>query len=111
MGRKCSLPSQYHVNSDYRCGGALISTLHILTAAHCISDFISKPCRLLKEEISVRVGSEYLGVGQEFRVKRISQHYNYQRNWLVTNDIGVITVSIIHQRLVNLVKKKAFFYF
>ena len=85
----------YQVSLQYRsihhCGGSIISTSFILTAAHCVYS-------LNRQYLSVRLGTDKLGLGGEvIRVKSIRVHPFYNHNTinydfsllLLANDVSL----------------------
>ena len=86
----------YHASitfdGEYICGGALISNLHVLTAAHCV--FTTVNDRSI-EYLKVLVGSKELAKSEQYDVRRIAYHKSYTLNEkkMFNNDIAVIQVS------------------
>ncbi|KAG8201572.1 hypothetical protein JTE90_011243 [Oedothorax gibbosus] len=80
---------------EYWCGGSLIDSLHILTAAHCLSD--RRGYKYNARQIVVRLGENHLlhsdGNGmQEFSVTSLRPHPQFQRNGFY-NDIGLVKLA------------------
>ena len=72
------------------CGAVIISTHHILTAGHCISDYP-------KESYLVRVGDWDQDIEdvdeQEFSVKSVHFHPQYNVGAYLNNDIAVVKIK------------------
>ncbi|CAD7084448.1 unnamed protein product [Hermetia illucens] len=85
----------YHVDSgswQYKCGGTLISSRIILTAAHCVTEDRNQ---IVAERIVVRLG-QYLLIGgstvKEFRVYKVIRHEDYSPSNF-KNDIAIIKLG------------------
>ncbi|KAI4469002.1 chymotrypsin-related [Holotrichia oblita] len=90
--RRNSIPYQAGViirtdRGNFFCGGTLISTLYVLTAAHCLD---------WAETVHVRLGAHTIEDNEPTQVRinasRWVQHQQWNRD-LLTNDIGVIELS------------------
>ena len=82
-------------DGHHLCGGALISTIHILTAASCIYKFV--PIRFPKYGgIYATLGSITLSHGIRHSIKHLDIEDSYVPGPCAhINDIAVITVSVL----------------
>ncbi|XP_055844790.1 serine protease SP24D-like [Episyrphus balteatus] len=80
-----------YTNRDFKCGGSIVSSRYILTAASCVirdngSEIFSP------KELSVRVGSMYrLNGGEKVTVKNVKVHENYKNQW--SNNIALLELE------------------
>nr|XP_045620801.1 serine protease 44-like [Procambarus clarkii] len=74
------------------CGGSLIDSTHILTAAHCIAHM----SHLDIANLRVRVGAHNIHLAertaQEFKVSRVVRHKDYDSRKLL-NDVAMMTLD------------------
>lgn len=79
------------------CGGSIISSLHILTAAHCVEPLIKND--RLRQSITIVSGTTLLNSGgQAHGISRMWCHESYNPNTPGRDagfDIGLIKVRIL----------------
>ncbi|RZC39838.1 Trypsin domain containing protein [Asbolus verrucosus] len=75
---------------DYHfCGGAIISAIYIVTAAHCIDVFAYRS----PEDLSIRAGSTFRSFGgQVIPVKKIHQHPLFHKR-KIDYDLSILELS------------------
>lgn len=78
---------RYTSTGSHFCGGSIISSSHILTAAHCTVDLSSASA------VRVYVGSIYLSAATQVRtVSKIYNHPSYSASTYL-NDIAILKLS------------------
>ena len=77
------------------CSAFLISETHLLTAGHCLTDFLIKRKIPNFDEYSVQIGYfDWVIEGTPVKIKEIQVHNRYNPyNYSPVYDIGIITVS------------------
>ncbi|KAL4970114.1 S1 family serine peptidase [Aspergillus stella-maris] len=77
-------------NTMHRCGGSIIDPNHILTAGHCVIDYIDHP-----ERLSIRAGSsQHASGGTIVNITSITTHPNFVfQESNIINDIAVIKLE------------------
>ncbi|XP_071746633.1 transmembrane protease serine 9 [Lepeophtheirus salmonis] len=74
------------------CGGSIIDSKHILTAAHCVAHMTKIDVRYLRVHVrQYRIKSSNIGTEQEFRVRRVIRHKSFSANTLY-NDVAILTL-------------------
>ncbi|KAJ5379001.1 hypothetical protein N7509_012120 [Penicillium cosmopolitanum] len=75
-----------YYGTSHECGGSIIDSRHVLTAAQCIF----KP---IASRFKVRVGStKYISGGKSFQVSKITQHSDYNADTF-DNDIAILELQ------------------
>lgn len=74
---------------NYVCGGSLVSSLHIITAAHCVVNF--QPSSLVVV-IGAHFLNESLRLNNTFKVSKSVVHQNYSRVELI-DDIAILELK------------------
>merc|ERR1712226_276843 len=79
---------------EFWCGGALISPLHVITAAHCTKDAKKRP--FLNTQFSVKLGewdlSDADSYSEEFRIVDYSAYPEFKSNGFY-NDVAVFKLD------------------
>ena len=83
-------------NEVHYCSGALISPIHVLTAAQCLEGFFNCAYPIFENYYAV-IASLYLneeGIQFYFEQVEVHQDYNFENDKLIDDNIGLITVLI-----------------
>ncbi|XP_063593874.1 chymotrypsinogen A-like isoform X1 [Penaeus indicus] len=98
VGGEASTPGEYpwmvylNINDgilSYICGGSILTTTHIITAAHCV-DYDSPQVVVVAGEHNIETDDET--VTQIIRGKKITMHPKFNPNNMA-NDIAIITLK------------------
>lgn len=81
--------------SMFICGGSIISSFHILTAAHCVDNFLFSIKIKLQPSYRVRAGSSLRGEGGTLHrvAESIIHEESYWKSGVYVNDIAVLRLE------------------